>query len=67
MTDDAEHQRNPRARLTTYTAPLRPRAGGKETMAPPALTAMPPGLASPGISVEFHGDPDEKPALIHPR
>ena len=28
---------------------------------------LPPGLASPGISVEFHGGLDVKPTLIHPQ
>lgn len=65
--EDENHQPHLRARTTTDTLPLRPHSGENETMSPPALTAVAPGLASPGISVEFHGDPNEKPALIHPR
>ncbi|KAK4123193.1 kinase-like protein [Parathielavia appendiculata] len=36
-------------------------------MTPPAYTAMPLSLVSPGIQVEFHGDADAKPAPIYSR
>ncbi|KAL2263674.1 hypothetical protein VTK26DRAFT_5705 [Humicola hyalothermophila] len=36
-------------------------------MASAERLAVTPGIASPGISVEFHGDPHEKPTLVHPR
>ncbi|KAL2128060.1 hypothetical protein VTI74DRAFT_9776 [Chaetomium olivicolor] len=52
---------------TTFALPLRPQEGSTETMVSTAQTAIPPGLASPGISVEFHGDPEAKSALDCPR
>lgn len=57
---------------TTYTLPLRPRIDDNEPMAEPptVAAAVPRGLASPDISVEFHGgEPDRKPhpVLLHPR
>ncbi|KAK4239972.1 kinase-like domain-containing protein [Achaetomium macrosporum] len=62
---DEEH-RHPEIRPTTFSLALRPKASDRDTMTPPALTALPLGLTSPGISVEFHGDPDVKPAQIYP-
>jgi [calcium/calmodulin-dependent protein kinase] kinase len=52
---------------TAHALPLRPGVSDNETMTPPAVTPVPPGLVSPGISVEFHGEPEQRPALIHPR
>lgn len=57
-------------RTTTLTLPLRPRVGGQEAqdaMASTVQTAIPPSLVSPGIQVEFHGDPSARPAPIYPQ
>ncbi|KAK4169257.1 putative calcium/calmodulin-dependent protein kinase [Cladorrhinum sp. PSN259] len=60
-----------RSRPATYTLPLRPRIDDSEPMAEPPNTAsaVPRSLASPDISVEFHGEPDRQPhpVLLHPR
>ncbi len=52
---------NQQTRVTTLTLPPR------EGVVSAAYTAIPPGLASPGIHVEFHGDPGAKPAPVYPR
>ncbi|KAK0732749.1 kinase-like domain-containing protein [Apiosordaria backusii] len=74
----------PPQRAATYTLPLRPRMDGSDTrefsLGPMAGTpdaqhnpaAVPRGLASPDISVEFAGDHHhdgsfDKPELLHPR
>jgi [calcium/calmodulin-dependent protein kinase] kinase len=63
---DEEHNHLP-TRATTLTLPLRPRVGARDTMASTVQTAIPPSLVSPGIQVEFHGDPNARPATIYPR
>ncbi|KAK4106088.1 kinase-like protein [Parathielavia hyrcaniae] len=64
-----EDNNSPRTRLTTLTLPLRPQRGNENshTLTPPAYTAMPPSLLSPGIQVEFHGDGNARPAPVYPR
>ncbi|KAK4190414.1 putative calcium/calmodulin-dependent protein kinase [Podospora australis] len=63
----------PPLRASTYTLPLRPRPDyEKEPMTDASNpAAVPRGLASPDISIEFHGDQalndTGKPQLIHPR
>ncbi|KAK3997301.1 putative calcium/calmodulin-dependent protein kinase [Cladorrhinum sp. PSN332] len=61
-----------RSRPATYTLPLRPRIDDNEPMAeqPPSTAtaaAIPRGLASPDISIEFHGESDRQPLLLHPK
>ncbi|KAK4155914.1 kinase-like domain-containing protein [Chaetomidium leptoderma] len=67
MADQETHISQTQTKLTTLTLPLRPRMGDQATMLSEIRTAIPPGLVSPGISVEFHGDPTAKLAPIYPR
>ncbi|KAK3905843.1 kinase-like domain-containing protein, partial [Staphylotrichum tortipilum] len=57
---DRDKENLHQTRVTTLTLP--PRDGAVAA----AHTAIPPGLVSPGIHVEFHGDPGAKPAPIYP-
>jgi len=58
---DRDKENLHQARVTTLTLP--PRDG----VVTAAHTSIPPGLVSPGINVEFHGDPGAKPAPIYIR
>ena len=63
-----EETNRPQARhAATLTLPLRPRVSDQDKMASAAHTAIPAGLVSPGIQVEFHGDPSPRPAPIYPQ
>jgi hypothetical protein len=56
------------ARPTTLTLALRPRASNEDIMTSAAVGAASPSLvASPGISVEFHGDPEAAQAQTYPQ
>ncbi|KAM7213364.1 Calcium/calmodulin-dependent protein kinase [Rhypophila decipiens] len=50
----------------TFTLPLRPRVNNLDAVmgaAPRTATVSATNLTSPGISIEFHGDPEAKPDL----
>ncbi|KAL2270376.1 hypothetical protein VTJ83DRAFT_2560 [Remersonia thermophila] len=68
MADQNQHETRTESRPAALNLSARVRGFDQDGLLPPEIhTAIPPGLKSPGICVEFHGDAGLAPAPSRPR